>query len=77
MGFGRTLKAMLLSPLVKQRLRPLFSKPNRDDLESIAQLVADGRVSPVIDRTHALENINAAMNHIGSRHTQGKTVVTI
>lgn len=77
MGFGRTLRAMMLSPLVGQRLRPLFSKPVRTDLEAVADLLAAELVTPVIDRTYPLAQIDEAMAHIGSRHTQGKTVVTV
>jgi NADPH:quinone reductase-like Zn-dependent oxidoreductase len=77
MGIGRTLRAALVSPLVGQRLRPFFSKPSRKDLLVLKELLEAGKVTPVIDRTYPLAAAALAVGHVGDRHTQGKTVITV
>lgn len=77
MGFGRTIRAMLANSFVKQTLVPLFSAPDAEDLAALRALVAAGSVVPVIDRTFPLEDLARAMEHIGGRHTQGKSVIVL
>jgi NADPH:quinone reductase-like Zn-dependent oxidoreductase len=77
MGFGRTVRAMLLSPFVRQRLRPLISTPNHDDLASLAALVEEGKVKPVVGATYPLDDAAAAVDRVGTGRISGKTVVTV
>jgi hypothetical protein len=51
MGTGRTLRAVLVSPLVGQRLRSFFSKPKGPDLVVLQEFLEAGKLTPVIDRT--------------------------
>ncbi|MEA1902214.1 MAG: NAD(P)-dependent alcohol dehydrogenase, partial [Actinomycetota bacterium] len=51
-GMGRFAKAVLMSPIVPQRLRPLFSKQNHEDLEALRELLDTGKVLPVIDAVY-------------------------
>ena len=77
MGFGRTLRALVLSPFVRQRLRPFFSKAKTEDLVALKELIEAGEVTPVIDRTYPLSSSAEALGYVGERHTQGKTVITV
>ena len=77
MGFGRTIRAALLSPFVRQRLRPFISKPRRQNLITLRQLIDSGKVSPIIDRTFPLRAAAEVLDHVATRHTQGKSIVTI
>ena len=77
MGAGRTLRALMLSPFVGQQLRTLISKPNKEDLLVLKELIEAEQVTPVIDRTFPLSKMPEAIRHIGERHTQGKTVITM
>ena len=54
-GFGRSLRAPLLSLFVRQRLTMLASKERASDLERLAPLIEAGDVTPSIDRTYPLE----------------------
>jgi NADPH:quinone reductase-like Zn-dependent oxidoreductase len=76
MGFGRTLRAVALSPFVSQNLRQFMSTENREDLVALKELIESGEVTPVIDRTYALSEAAEAVGHVGERHTRGKTVIT-
>jgi NADPH:quinone reductase-like Zn-dependent oxidoreductase len=77
MGTGRTLRAVVVSLFVRQRLRSFFSKPKRTDLVVLKELIEAGKVTPVIDRTFPLNATPEAISYVGERSTQGKTVITV
>jgi NADPH:quinone reductase-like Zn-dependent oxidoreductase len=77
MGTGRTLRAVAVSPFVRQRLRSFFSKPKRTDLVVLKELIEAGKVTPVIDRTFLLSETPEAIRYVGERSTQGKTVIIV
>ena len=77
MGIGRTLRAMVVSPFVGQRLRSFFSKPRGADLVVLKEFIEAGKVTPVIDRTFPLNATPEAIRYVGERSTQGKTVITV
>jgi NADPH:quinone reductase-like Zn-dependent oxidoreductase len=77
MGTGRTLRAVLVSPFVGQRLRSFLSKPRGADLVVLQKLLEAGKLTPVIDRTFPLSETAEAIRYVGERSTQGKTVITV
>jgi NADPH:quinone reductase-like Zn-dependent oxidoreductase len=77
MGTGRTLRAVLVSPFVGQRLRSFFSKPRGADLVVLQEFIEAGKVTPMIDRTFPLGETPEAIKYVGERSTQGKTVITL
>lgn len=74
---GRIAKARVLSGFTRQRLRPFTSIGKRDDLLLLADLLAAGKVTPVIDRTYRLDDAADAFRHVGAGHTRGKLVITV
>jgi NADPH:quinone reductase-like Zn-dependent oxidoreductase len=70
------LKAVLVSPFVRQRLAAVNDKPNRD-LEFLNQLIDTGRLTPVIDRTFPLAETSDAMRYLLQGHARGKVVITV
>ena len=77
MGTGRSLKALAVSPFTGQKLTMFLSKTTKEDLVALTELIESGDVNPVIDRTFTLDETAAAITHVGERHTQGKTVITV
>ena len=77
MGTSRTLRAVLVSPFVRQRLRSFLSKPKGADLVVLQELLEAGKLIPVIDRTFPLSQAPEAIRYVGQRSTQGKTVITV
>ncbi|MEZ5259858.1 MAG: NAD(P)-dependent alcohol dehydrogenase [Ilumatobacteraceae bacterium] len=75
-GMRRFASAAIRSPFTRQRLVPLFSKPNRDDLEVVIELARTGEVRPIIGRTFDLRDTAAAIRHVETGHGTGRTVVT-
>jgi NADPH:quinone reductase-like Zn-dependent oxidoreductase len=54
-----------------------IAKFTKQDLETLADLIASGRVTPLVERTYGLEEIADALDHVGERHARSKIVVTI
>jgi NADPH:quinone reductase-like Zn-dependent oxidoreductase len=76
-GFDRSLRAVLLSPLVSQKLSMLASTENSADLTALAALIESGHITPAIDRTHPLSETAAAITHVRGGHARGKVVITL
>jgi NADPH:quinone reductase-like Zn-dependent oxidoreductase len=54
-----------------------IAKINQEDLGFMAELLAAGKVKPVIDRRYKLSEARQALQYIGAKHTQGKVVLTM
>ncbi len=76
-GFGRQIRALVLSLFVGQRLTMLASKERSTDLETLSPLLDDGRVTPVVDRTYTLSEVPEAMGHLEAGQARGKIVITV
>jgi NADPH:quinone reductase-like Zn-dependent oxidoreductase len=74
---GRIIKALLLSPLVSQRLRPLAATQSKERLVVLKELIESGKVTPVIDRTYPLSEVPEAIRYLEEGHAQGKVVITV
>jgi NADPH:quinone reductase-like Zn-dependent oxidoreductase len=74
-GNDRQLRALLLSPLVRQRLTTFVNKEHFSGLERLARLVDAGQLVPVIERTFPLSDMPAAMRHLESGRARGKLVI--
>jgi NADPH:quinone reductase-like Zn-dependent oxidoreductase len=45
-GLGRIIKAQLIAPFVRQRIRTCHGTPNRPDLLTITELIGSGQLTP-------------------------------
>lgn len=73
----RVIKAMVLSRFVSQKLTPFLAKSSAEDLVYLKELIEDGKVTPVIDRTYPLSEISDAIRYLEERHARGKVVITV
>jgi NADPH:quinone reductase-like Zn-dependent oxidoreductase len=76
-GIGRSLRAVLLSPFVRQSLRMFIARTTAEDLQYLKELIEAGQVTPVIDRTYPLSQVPEAMRHLEQEHAQGKVVIVV
>jgi NADPH:quinone reductase-like Zn-dependent oxidoreductase len=76
-GFDRALRAMLLSPFVRQKLGTFISSENAADLAAFRELVDDGKVTPAIERTYPLADVPVAIRRLIDGQAQGKLVITL
>ena len=75
-GMRRFAAAAAMSPFTRQRLVPLFSKPNQDDLDVVIELARTGAVRPIVGRSFDLGDTAEALRQIETGHGTGRTVVT-
>ncbi|MDR3737466.1 MAG: NAD(P)-dependent alcohol dehydrogenase [Terracidiphilus sp.] len=74
---GGLLGMLILSRLGSKKLRTFLAKPKKADLDTLAKLVADGKVTPVIDRCFSFNEIRDAMRYQQEGHPRGKVVISI
>jgi NADPH:quinone reductase-like Zn-dependent oxidoreductase len=75
-GMGRSFGALVRSPFTRQRLRAPISIERPADLARLSTLLAEGKITPAIDRTYALGDIPEAIRSLRDGRVRGKVVVT-
>ena len=76
-GSDRQIRALLLSPLVKQKLGTFVASENAADLNVLRDLIEAGQLAPSIDRTYPLSEVPAAIGHMQDGHARGKLVIRV
>jgi len=74
---GTLLKAVVVNLFVSQRLHPLPSKTDRQELLDVTGLVEDGKLTPVVDRTYPLADAADGLRYVEQGHVRGKAIITI
>ena len=76
-GFGRNLRAVLLSPFVQHSLHSLVSTERGEDLIFLKDLIEAGKLAPVIDRVYPLSEARTAVRRLEEQHGRGKIVLSV
>jgi NADPH:quinone reductase-like Zn-dependent oxidoreductase len=76
-GVHRQLVAVALSLFVRQRLTSMISKESAEDLAELTELVEQGQVRPLLERTFDLQEAAKAIDHVADGHARGKVAITI
>ncbi len=71
------LKAVVVNLFVSQRLRPLPSKPTREELLTVTELIESGKLTPIVDRTYPLADTAEGLRYVEQGHARGKVVITV
>lgn len=71
----RPLGAVVLSPFVDQNFVPFLARIKRDDLVILADMMASGKVIPLIDRRYALAEVPDAIRYSEAGHARGKIII--
>jgi len=74
---ARLIAAIVLSRLVSQKFIPILAKAKKDDLNTMRELMAGGKVEPVIDKRYRLTEAAEAVRYLGEGHTRGKVVISL
>ncbi len=74
-AFVAPLKAWFISLFVDQDLKFFLSHGGQEDLIELARLMEEGKVSPVVDRTYRLDEIQEAMRYLETGRARGKVVL--
>jgi NADPH:quinone reductase-like Zn-dependent oxidoreductase len=76
-GMGRTLRAVLWSMFLKQRLAMLMGFVKPELLQALADVLAQPGVTPAVDRSFTLEQAADAMRMLVSGQVRGKLVLRV
>jgi NADPH:quinone reductase-like Zn-dependent oxidoreductase len=76
-GMGRQFHAVTLSPFVPQRLTTFISAQRLADIEELARLAGDGRLTPPLGRSYPLAQAPEAIDELSAGRARGKTAITI
>jgi NADPH:quinone reductase-like Zn-dependent oxidoreductase len=60
-----------------KRVSQMSHEPNVEDLAYMKELIEDGKVVPVIDRSYPLSEVAEAFRHFEEDHPSGKVVITV
>ncbi|MGH9822269.1 MAG: NAD(P)-dependent alcohol dehydrogenase [Blastocatellia bacterium] len=68
---------IVLSRLVSQNFVTFMAKINKEDLAVLGELMATGKVTPVIDRCYSLSEVSEAIGYLEGKHARGKIVISL
>ena len=74
---GHVIRVKLASVLGRRKAVFFISKPNREDLAALRDLIEDGRVKPMIEQRYELAQLGEALHQMDDGHARSKIVVTV
>lgn len=77
-GFlARVIRATVLSWFVSQKLVIIPMKRSKEDLTILRDLIATGKMTPVIDKCYRLSEVPEALGYLEQGHARGKVVISL
>ena len=76
-GFGRQLRAPLVSLFVGPKMKLFGAKEDAPDLIGLRELIEAGKVAPAVDRIFQLADSAAAVRYMQDGHARGKVVIAV
>jgi len=67
--------ALVRSAFVSQKIAIFIAKVNQADLSILRELMATGKLTPVIDRRYRLSEAREAFRYAAEGHTRGKVII--
>ena len=74
--FARIISVMVRARVLRQRVKFYVAQTNLDDLVYLTDLIAAGKLRPVIDRTYPLSEAREAVRYVGTGQARAKVVIT-
>ena len=76
-GLARGITALIMSCFVSQDMLFFMANLNQKDLATLCELMASGKVTPVIDRRYPLSEAAEAVGYLEEGHARGKVVIVL
>jgi NADPH:quinone reductase-like Zn-dependent oxidoreductase len=77
MGPGLIFQKFWTSMTSSKKMLPMWGKGRKEDLIILKDLIEDGSVTTVIDRTYSLNEVPEAHRYIEQGHARGKVIIKI
>ena len=68
---------MMMSKFGDHEMKFFLAQLNQKDLSILADLMAAGKVTPVIDRRYDMSQVRDAIAYLEAGHARGKVIVTV
>ena len=72
-----SITGLVLSGFVSQKFVMFIARLSKEDLSIMGELMATGKVTPVIDRRYRLSEVPEAIRYLEEGHARGKIVITL
>lgn len=69
------VSALIISPFVDQKFVMFIAQLKKDDLETLGNLMQEGKVTPVIKKRYPLSEVAEAIRFSEKGHAQGKIII--
>jgi NADPH:quinone reductase-like Zn-dependent oxidoreductase len=76
-GLLRAIFTPLLSMFGSQKFATVLLRRSNQDLTILRELMATGKIIPVIDRRYGLNEVPEAIRYLEEGHARGKVVITV
>ncbi|MBV9610970.1 MAG: NAD(P)-dependent alcohol dehydrogenase [Acidobacteriaceae bacterium] len=74
---ARVIGALVLPVFARQKMIFFIARMNQQDLTTIGEFMASGKLAPVIDKRYALSDAAEAFRYVQKGHARGKVVITL
>ncbi len=74
---GAPVRMLWIAMTGGKKMVAMITKPNREDVGFMKELLETGKVTPVIDRRYPLSEVAEALRYLEEGHAQGKVVITV
>jgi NADPH:quinone reductase-like Zn-dependent oxidoreductase len=74
---GRMIGGFARSAFGTKKMAFFIARMNQEDLTTIGEFMASGKVTPVIDRCYRLTEASGAFRYMEKGHARGKVVITL
>ena len=74
---AKTLDASPIEIIKTLMANGMMANINQEDLGAMKELLASGKVKPVIDKRYSLNKTADALRYLGKGHAQGKVVIIV
>ena len=71
------LGAVVASLFTTQKTISFIAKASQEDLRTLGQMIADGKLTPIIDRCYKLSEGAEALRYLEEGHARGKVLITV
>jgi NADPH:quinone reductase-like Zn-dependent oxidoreductase len=75
--FAGIFERLVWQPFLSQELTTLYAEITNERLTTLGELMARGKVTPVIDRTYSLEQVADAVRYVETGRARGKVVILV
>jgi NADPH:quinone reductase-like Zn-dependent oxidoreductase len=74
---GSPIRLLWIGMAGRKKMVSWVSRPNKQDLVFLKELLEAGKVKPVIDRRYPFREVPDALRYIGEGHARGKVIITM